>query len=151
MSLIFPYRPHPVPSGAWTLLGRQNRPQPVVNITVIGPVATKLVPALLDTGADETVFEERLARFVGVDLSNAPTGHLHGISSKATLLRYAEVTLRLTDGIEFREWPARVGFTQIPLRRALLGFAGMLQFFYCLFNGEREEVELTINANYPGT
>jgi hypothetical protein len=61
------------------------------------------------------------------------------------------VTLRLTDGIEFREWPARVGFTQIPLRRALLGFAGVLQFFYALFDGEMEQVELTINANYPGT
>ena len=64
---------------------------------------------------------------------------------------YAEVTLRLTDGREFREWRARVGFTATPLQRPPLGFAGCLQFFTASFFGDREEVELTVNGLYPGT
>jgi hypothetical protein len=66
-------------------------------------------------------------------------------------LRYAQVTLRITDGQEYREWPAWVGFTPVKLRYALLGFAGFLQFFDAASRGAREEVELTVNALYPGT
>jgi hypothetical protein len=66
-------------------------------------------------------------------------------------VRYATVTLRLTDGIERREWTAWVGFTRAPLRRPLLGFAGFLQFFTATFHGDREEVELAVNSLYRGT
>jgi hypothetical protein len=152
MALVFPYKRFSVPYSVWTLSGVRYRPKPALDITVIGPQSSAVVKALLDTGADDTVFHVDTARIIGVDLSNAPVGTLFGFGSpSAVTLRYAEVILRLTDGIEFREWPARVGFTQIPLRRALLGFAGVLQFFYSLFDGEQEQVELTINANYPGT
>lgn len=65
-------------------------------------------------------------------------------------MRYAPVTLRLTDGREFREWQATVGFTSVRLKHQLLGFAGCLQFFTSTFFGHLEEVELTINPLYPG-
>jgi hypothetical protein len=65
-------------------------------------------------------------------------------------VRYASVTLRITDGVEFREWPAVVGFASGNLTRPLLGFAGFLQFFTATFHGDREEVELTVNPLYPG-
>ena len=58
--------------------------------------------------------------------------------------------LRLTDGREFREWPAWVGFTPARLPYPMLGFAGCLQFFDAEFRGGREEVELTVNPLYPG-
>ena len=35
--------------------------------------------------------------------------------------------------------------------RPLIGFAGFLQFFTATFHGDREQVELTVNALYPGT
>ncbi len=57
---------------------------------------------------------------------------------------------RTADGIEFREWIARVGFTSALMRRPLLGFAGFLQFFSSHFHGDREEVELTVNSLYSG-
>ena len=59
--------------------------------------------------------------------------------------------MRLTDGKEFRRWPAWVGFTAARLKQPLLGFAGCLQFFGALFRGDREEVELEVNALYPGS
>ena len=67
------------------------------------------------------------------------------------LLRYAQVKLRLSDGREFREWPAWVGFTSATLFQPLLGFAGCLQFFHANFLGDQEAVELTVNTLYSGT
>jgi hypothetical protein len=55
----------------------------------------------------------------------------------------------LTDGIEFREWPAWVGFAP-NLRRRVLGFAGAMQFFTTIFYGDDEIVELNVNRLFPG-
>jgi hypothetical protein len=110
-----------------------------------------LQQGLLDTGSDDTVFPERVAARIGVDLTTAPTGEASGVGGGKALLRYAEVTLRLSDGREHRQWTARVGFTSALLRRPLFGFAGFLQFFTACFHGDREEVELTINGLYQGT
>jgi hypothetical protein len=65
-------------------------------------------------------------------------------------VRYAHVTLRLTDGRERREWPAWVGFSS-GIQTPLFGFAGFLQFFTATFQGDREQIELTVNGLYPGT
>ena len=43
-----------------------------------------------------------------------------------------------------------MGFTSVPLRNPLLGFAGCLQFFHADFCDDREEVELTTNTLFPG-
>jgi hypothetical protein len=150
MSLSFPYEQWNIGHPIWPLFNRCERPRPMIHVSLIGPSATRLRPAWLDTGADDTVFPESLAAQLGIDLSNAPTGGAAGIGGTAATLRYAEVKLRMSDGKEFREWPARVGFTASPLRRALLGFAGFLQFFTATFHGELEKVELTINNLYPG-
>lgn len=151
MSLIYPYKAigmgRPLPS----LLGRSGRPRPLISVCMIGPSDSWIEDALLDTGADDTVFSERAAAFIGLDLTNAPVGGGGGIAAPPVPLRYALVTLRLAAGRERRQWKAWVGFTAAPLRQPLLGFAGCLQFFDANFRGSREEVELTINVNYPGT
>ncbi len=120
-------------------------------VTLIGPTGTHLDRALIDTGSDDTVFPEAVAARVGIDLTGAPSRTAAGVGRVPAPLRYAEVTLRLTDGVEFREWRAWVGFTAAALRQPLLGYAGFLQFFTAVFDGEHEEVELTVNALYPGT
>ena len=63
---------------------------------------------------------------------------------------FARVTLRLTDGREYREWPAWVGFVTGPLHKSVLGYAGCLQFFDATFFGEDEVAELLANSLYPG-
>ena len=68
-----------------------------------------------------------------------------------SIVRYAKVTLRITDGHEQREWEGWVGFTSARLHRPLLGHAGFLQFFDATFRGEAEIVELTPNSAYAGT
>lgn len=106
---------------------------------------------MLDTAADDTVFPDAAAATAGLDLTNAPTGEASGVGGVPVLVRYAAVELRLTDGIEFRSWPALVGFTAARLKQPLLGFAGCLQFFGAHFRGDREEVELETNTLYPGS
>jgi hypothetical protein len=59
--------------------------------------------------------------------------------------------LRIANGGERCEWLAWIAFTDIPINRPLLGFAGCLQFFTATFHGEEEEVELAINGIFPGT
>src|SRR5439155_8219908 len=103
-----------------------------------------------DPGADDTVFRDRDAVNAGIDLTNAPIMTAGGVGGATSLVRYAQVRLRLSDGKESREWPAWVGFTASPLRQPLLGIAGCLQFFDATFRGGREEVELVVNALYPG-
>src|SRR5262245_43871764 len=121
MSLRFAYRFYPARGPVWPLGGRIGRPRPVIPISVIGPTGTWLDDGLLDTGSDDTIFPESVAAKVGVDLTNAPTGEASGVGMAASPIRYVEVVLRLTDGVEFREWPARVGFTSAPIKRSLLG------------------------------
>lgn len=150
MSLLFPYRPFRTRKPTWPLNGRWDRPKPVINITLLGRNATYVGPALLDTGSDDTVFPEQVAVQVGLGLAHAPPGEAAGVGQVAAPLRYAEVTLRITDGREQREWQARVGFTAARLNRPLLGFAGFFQFFTATFHGDREEVELAVNRLYPG-
>jgi hypothetical protein len=123
----------------------------MVHVTAIGPAATVVREALLDTGSDDTIFREIDAARLGIDLSNAPAAIMGGVGSPPYPVRYAPVSLRLTDGLVYREWPALVGFTPVRLNRVLLGFAGCLQFFSATFHGDREEVELAVNPLYPGT
>jgi hypothetical protein len=151
MSMRFPYRMTRTSQPALALGGTWFRPQPIIDVSVVGPSDTRIVAGKLDTAADDTVFPERLAAQIGVDLTNAPTGIFRGATPGAVAVRYARVTMRLARNGERREWSALVGFAPAPFARALLGFAGFLQFFGACFYGDREEVELTVNGLYPGT
>jgi hypothetical protein len=151
MSVRFPYlqvaHGHPIVS----LDGRQERPRPVIPVTVIGPRGGALQAGLLDTGADDTLFPERVATLAGIDLTNAPLGSGAGVGKGTVAVRYARVTLRIADNQEQREWQAWVGFAATGVRYPMLGFAGFLQYFTVTFHGDREEVELRVNSLYAGT
>jgi hypothetical protein len=117
---------------------------------LIGPLRSWPLDALVDTGAEDTVFPEWVANAIGLDLTKAPTGTGAGVGGTPVVLRYAQITLRIADNNERREWQAWAGFTPMHLRLALLGFAGFLQYFTATFHGDREEVELTANNSYSG-
>jgi hypothetical protein len=151
MSLFFPYKVVPVNHPVLPLGGRWSRPRPLIIVSVIGSNNTYPMDGLLDTGADDTVFPEHLATRLGIDLSNAAIGPMKTATQMSVFVRYTQLRLRITDGVEQREWPAWVGFTSARLNQPLLGFAGFLQFFTATFHGDREQVELTVNSLYPGT
>lgn len=146
----FSYRRPSISQPAWTLGGLTHRPQPVITASIIGPLRTVVRAALIDTGADETVFPADIAIQAGIDLTNAPTWIAHGVGGAMLAVQGAEVVLRITDGVEFREWTARVAFASMAIPRGLLGYAGFLQYFDATFRGGAEELELHPNALYPG-
>ena len=128
------------------------RPRPIVAVRVFGPSTSWLIDGHLDTAADDTVFPTWFAAVIGLDLSQ-------GVEHDITLVgrgppvrcRFFQVKLRISDGLrETYEWPAIVGFAAVPLRRALLGYAGFLQFFDADFHGADHEVTLTPNRSFPG-
>jgi hypothetical protein len=114
LSLRFRSQLVSVPSAVWSLGGRSVRPRSLVEVAVIGPAATRVRLAPVDPGADATIFSDALAAPIGLDLTHAPQGSGSVVGGPKIPLRYAEVTLRITDGREQREWPARVGFTPVP-------------------------------------
>jgi hypothetical protein len=150
MSLIYSYAQVRIRRPVHPLGGRMTRPRALIGVSIVGPLKTHPDLGMLDTGADDTVFRDSVAAQIGIDLTNAPTGEATGVGMVTTPIRYAQVKLRITDGREFCEWPAWVGFTAVPLRRPLLGYAGFLQFFDAFFYGAREEVELVTHHLYPG-
>ena len=147
----FPYQKIRVGRPAPTLGGRWVRSQPLIHVSLVCPTGALVVQGILDTAADDTVFPDSAAARIGLDLTGAPTGVSSGVGLVPVPLRYAQIKLRATSGGEFREWPAWVGFTSIPIRYPMLGFAGFLQYFTATFHGDFEEVELAVNRLYPGT
>ena len=151
MGLRYYYQLVPVSHSVVPLGGRWVRPRPIIDVTLIGPTDSRLTNALLDTGADDTLFTEDWAAKIGVDLTNAPAGTGTALGMGKIPLRYAEVTFRIADGSEKREWRGWAGFTPARIHYNTLGFAGCLQFFTAAFHGDIEEAELTVNQLYPGT
>jgi hypothetical protein len=147
----FRYKPVRTIAPVVSLSGRQARPRPIIPITLVGPIGSKLTDGHLDSHSDDTVFPEQYAVQTGIDLTNAPQGTCAGVGQTPVPVKYAQVTLRMTDGKEFREWTGWVGFTPVLSNYALLGFAGCLQYFTATFFGDLEEVELIVNSLYPGT
>jgi hypothetical protein len=151
MSLVFPYANFPTPKSVWALGGRSARPRPMIIVAIIGPGGTIVDKALVDTGAVDTVFSDVVATRIGIDLTNAPSGIAAGVGPRSRTGSGRGSETEISDGKEYREWPARVGFTSVQIHRPLLGFAGFLQFFTSTFDGTGQSLELTINASYAGT
>lgn len=151
MTLSFRYKPVSRPQPVFALGGRFSRPRPLIPVTLIVRGRTHLTMGLLDSGADDTVFPDSVAATLGIDLSAATGGTAEGIGGLPVPLRYVNLTLRIADNNERREWPAVVAFAPLPNQLPLLGFAGFLQYFTACFHGDLKFVELTTNALYPGS
>src|SRR5262245_23396883 len=106
----FPYTPFPTRRPVYPLGGIAVRHLPTRAIPVLGPSGDSAEHAPLDTGAGDTIFSERVAQALGLDLSHAPWGASNPVGGPALRYRYAPVTMRLSDGVETCVWQAIVGF-----------------------------------------
>jgi hypothetical protein len=146
----FPYLPLRVRRLVPPLGGLAVRFYPVFAITVSGSRGPVTLDALVDSGADDTIFPERLAAKLGIDLTQAPQGDAATVSGAPVRYRYSPVNVQLRDGRETLEWTAQVGFAPIRLRWALLGQTGFLQYLDVTLYGGRREVEIVPNPSFPG-
>ena len=149
--MISPYLPLPTKNPVPSLGGVMVRYRPIVPVRLFGPLGSRLFDGCLDCAADDTIFPLSLARRLGIDLNGAPQGAAHPVGGMVIPYWYAAVTLRLSDGVETREWQATIGFVDLPLRWALLGHAGFLNFFDADLRGARREVFISANTLFAGT
>src|SRR5262249_17996987 len=121
-------------------------------MTVVGPRSQETPFVLVDTGSDDIVFPLALAHRIGVDLANAPQRRSQGVgSSQSVMVQFAPVILQLSDGHQAARWRAIVGFTAAPMRFALFGMAGGLEFFRTTLDVVKGEIELAPNLTLPST
>lgn len=146
----FPYVPLRTRQPVYSLGGASVRHRPIVPIHVIGPQLLPPIDGCIDSASDDTLFPQRLARRLGIDLTSAPQGESQPAGHAPVQVRYAKVTLLLADGFETCEWEAIVGFVDVPLRWALLGHAGFLDFFDARLRGARHEVLIVPDTSFPG-
>jgi hypothetical protein len=104
----------------------------------------------LGPGADDTVFPLALAGILGVNL-RTHIGHALRWRGQAYPLRFGDVELELSDGIQICRWPAVIGFSQTPLRYPILGLSGCLQYFDATYLGEDRFVQLEANRSFGGS
>lgn len=147
----FPYLPLPTKAPVLSLAGATVRFRPIVPIRVSGPSGSRLFDGCLDSASDDTIFPAGLAGKLGIDLTRAAQGEARPVGGMLVPYRYAAVTLRLTNGLETCEWQAIVGFVSLPLRWALLGHAGFLDYFDTELHGADRAAVLIPNATFPGT
>lgn len=114
---------------------------------------SRFLKSLLDSGSDETVFPEDFAIRIGIDLTGAEERQIDLVGRPTRIrCRYAAVQVQITDGHQaVYTWTATVGFAATPLRYALLGHGGFLQFFDADFRGAAHEVILIPNSSFLGT
>jgi hypothetical protein len=146
----FRYVSLPTRRPVYPLGGAGVRHRPIVPIQVAGPGGSRTLDANLDSGSDDTLLPAYLAGRLGIDLAGAPEGEAGSIGGVPVPYRYARVALRLTDAYEECEWEAIIGFVATPMRWAVLGHAGVLQFFDVRLLGERCEAILDPNLSFPG-
>jgi hypothetical protein len=146
----FPYAALPTHRPVYPLGGIFFRHRPLVTLQVRGPSGAISLSAALDSGADDTVFPAHLTPRLGIDLSQAAWGESRTVGGSPIPYHYAMVSLRLSDGYEECEWDAIVGFVAAPMRWAILGFAGALQFFDLQLLGLHREALLIPNTSFPG-
>ena len=146
--MIFTYMPLPTKGPVPSLAGAMVRHRPILG--VFGPLGLRFHDGCVDCAADDTIFPLTLARKLGIDLTGALQGEAHPVGGVVVPYVYAAVTLRVSDGMETCEWQATVGFGDLPLRWALLGHAGFLNFFDTDLRGARREVFIAPNSLSPG-
>ncbi len=83
-------------------------------------------------------------------LSRARIGEARTVGGTPIPYHYAMVSLRLSDGYEECEWDAIVGFVAAPMRWAILGYAGALQYFDLQLLGLHREALLIPNTSFSG-
>src|SRR5712692_6505958 len=132
----FPYLVDRARTPQATLAGGMDRPRPILAVKVLGPGGKQMIDGHVDSGSDDTVFPLWVSAMIGLDVSKAPEQDIQLVGRGASFrARIAHVELRISDGRETCQWPAIVAFVPLPMRRALLGHAGFLQFFDSNFRG----------------
>lgn len=108
-----------------------------------------IVDGLVDTGSDLTLFPERVAVKLGLDLSQSVELPLRtGVGINGSH-RECEVVLELRWGREVHRWRTKVGIYPGQMRYCLLGTKGFFDFFDLNYSASRQAFEIRLAKELP--
>lgn len=146
----FAYLPLTVSRPSPAMRGAKVRYRPIVPIHILAPRMLPPIDACIDSAADDAVFPPHMATRLGIRFGATQAGQSRLVGGTIINVNYAQATMLLSDGHETLEWDTVVGFSTVPMRWALLGHAGFLEFFDVQLLGDRREVIVIPNAAFPG-
>ncbi len=151
--MIFAYQRYEVEASPAFGGGLLYRPE--IPLRVIGQTGDANFFALVDTGADGTLIPRSLGERIGVDLDDSQPTSVRGFSGQDEVLVVpGRVTLELRQGSTLHRWEttvALVEFASPEAEQGILGHAGCLDYFVVTFDGERHELVIEPNDQFPGT
>jgi hypothetical protein len=109
--------------------------RPIIAVTLQGPSGKRLIDGLLDTGSDRTLFPQREAKAIGIQLPAKADGSIKTAGGMSIAFRMAEVVLELRAAALLARWKAAVAFAEDPLSIVHLGTRGFLEYFHSTFMG----------------
>lgn len=129
------------------LPGRITRP--MIAVVIEGPTGKRLLDGLLDTGSDRTIFPQREAQSIGIQLPKNPDGSIKTAGDVSISYRLAEAVLELRAPGSSVRWKTMVAFAEDPLSIIHLGYRGFLEYFDCTFQGPAQNVILDPRPGLP--
>lgn len=108
-----------------------------------------IVDGLVDTGSDLTLFPERVAVKLGLDLTQSTELPLRtGVGINGSH-RECEVVLELRWEGEAHRWRTRVGIYPGQMRYCLLGTKGFFEYFDLNYSARQQVFELRLATDLP--
>jgi hypothetical protein len=123
--------------------------RPIIAVAIEGPSGRRLVDGLLDTGSDRTIFPQREAKAIGIQLPAQVDGSIKTAGGVAIAYRLAEVILELRTIGSVVRWKTPVAFADDALSLVHFGTRGFLQYFDATFKGPEGKVLLDASPSLP--
>ena len=118
-----------------------NHLRPVIPIKISYGNRSVEYNVLIDSGADSSIFDDRLAPLLGIDIATGTPARVGGIAGQTALYFIHPVK------IEVGGWPIemQVGFLPLPVgtfNYGVVGHEGFFEHFVVTFDLLKEEIEL---------
>ena len=124
-------------------LAKDQVRRPIVPVRLLGPNRRwSTIDALIDTGSDITLFPERLAERLGVNLTGIAEVPLTSALGTIATYRAVELTLELRRFPDTMRWQGVVGFLPRHVTYGLLGTRGFFEFFDVQYSACRRFTEI---------